>query len=98
MLGLSSSEEMYQPNFLEPIDVMASGQFNSQLTAPSPTGSRQINPQNSNNSPTSGSKIPDIILTGIIECIYVNQLLITSPTHMANPDTMLFSIFDQYLA
>ncbi|RUS70806.1 hypothetical protein EGW08_021426, partial [Elysia chlorotica] len=63
MLGMSSSEDMYQPHFLGPIDVMASGQFNSQLTATSPNGSRQINPQNSNNSPTSGSKIPDIILT-----------------------------------
>ncbi|GFR80566.1 CREB regulated transcription coactivator 1 [Elysia marginata] len=64
ILGMTSSEDMYQPHFLGPIDVMASGQFNSQPTATSPTGSRQINQQSSNNSPTSGSKIPDIILTG----------------------------------
>ena len=67
MLGMSSSEDMYQPHFLGPIDVMASGQFNNQPSLTSPTGSRHLNQQNSNNSPTSGSKIPDIILTGIAQ-------------------------------
>ncbi|XP_059179344.1 CREB-regulated transcription coactivator 1-like isoform X6 [Physella acuta] len=63
MLAMSSNDDIFQPHFLGPIDVMASGQFNSQLTMSS-QNNRQMNQQNSLSSPTSGSKIPDIILTG----------------------------------
>ena len=57
MLGLSSSGDLFQPHFLGPIDVMASGQH----------GNHTSNAQtNSISSPSAGSKIPDIVLTGTL--------------------------------
>ncbi|BFZ02451.1 hypothetical protein BsWGS_05492 [Bradybaena similaris] len=60
-LAMSSADDLFQPHFLGAIDVMSLGQFNSQPTMSSPSHARHINQQN---SMSSGSKIPDIILTG----------------------------------
>ncbi|XP_013086685.1 CREB-regulated transcription coactivator 1-like isoform X4 [Biomphalaria glabrata] len=69
MLAMSSADDLFQPHFLGPIDVMASGQFNSQITFSS-NNNRQFNQQNSLTSPNSSSKIPDIILTGAEQLLY----------------------------
>jgi CREB-regulated transcription coactivator 1 len=64
MLAMSSSDDFFQPHFLGSIDVMALGQSDGQSTMSSPSHGRYMNQQTSQSSLTSGSKIPDIILTG----------------------------------
>ncbi|CAG5134422.1 unnamed protein product, partial [Candidula unifasciata] len=61
-LAMSSSDDFFQPHFLGPIDVMASGHCNSQTTMSS-ANNHHMSQHNSLSSPTSSS-IPDIILTG----------------------------------